>query len=60
MGDYMNNPRAVIGTNSWGSATYKKIIHGSVVDDDTLKEAMKVALESNLLFVDSTRDYGFG
>lgn len=56
----MNNPRAVIGTNSLGSATYKKIIHGNVVDNDTLKEAMKVAIESNLLFVDSTRDYGFG
>lgn len=37
----MNNPRAVIGTNSWGSAAYEKIIRGSVVDNDTLKEVMK-------------------
>ncbi len=56
----MNNPIAVIGTNSWGSAAYEKIIRGSVVDDDTLKEAMRIAVESNLLFVDSARDYGFG
>ena len=56
----MNNPKAVIGTNSWGSAAYEKIIRGSVVDNDTLKEAMKVAVKSNLLFVDSARDYGFG
>ncbi len=56
----MNNPRAVIGTNSWGNAAYEKIIRGSVVDNDTLKEAMKAAVKSNILFVDSARDYGFG
>ena len=53
-------PKAVIGTNSWGSAAYEKIIRGSVVDNDTLKEAMRIAVESKLLFVDSARDYGFG
>ena len=42
----MNNPKAVIGTNSWGSATYEKIIRGSVVDNDTLKEAMKAAIKA--------------
>lgn len=31
-----------------------------MVDNDTLKEAMKAAVKSNLLFVDSARDYGFG
>ena len=31
-----------------------------MVDNDTLKEAMKTAVKSNLLFVDSARDYGFG
>lgn len=36
------------------------MIRGSVVDHDTLKEAMKAAVKSNLLFVDSARDYGFG
>ena len=44
----MNNPSAVIGTNSWGSAAYEKIIRGSVVDNDTLKEAMKVAERHNM------------
>ena len=56
----MYHPQAVIGTNSWGSAAYEKLIRGSVVDHDTLKEAMKAAVKSNLLFVDSARDYGFG
>ena len=56
----MNNPRAVIGTNSWGSAAYEKMIRGSVVDNDTLKEAMNAAVKCDLLFVDSARDYGFG
>ena len=56
----MYHPQAVIGTNSWGSAAYEKMIRGSVVDHDTLKEAMKAAVKSNLLFVDSARDYGFG
>ena len=56
----MNNPKAVIGTNSWGSAAYEKIIRGSAVDNDTLKEAMKMSVKANLLFVDSARDYGFG
>lgn len=31
-----------------------------MVDNDTLKEAMKTAVKFNLLFVDSARDYGFG
>lgn len=56
----MNDPIAVIGTNSWGSAAYEKIIRGSVVDNDTLKAAMQAAVKSKLLFVDSARDYGFG
>ena len=56
----VSTPKAVIGTNSWGSAAYEEIIRGSVVDNDTLKEAMRIAVESKLLFVDSARDYGFG
>ena len=56
----MNAPKAVIGTNSWGSAAYEKMIRGSVVDNDTLKAAMQAAVRSGLLFVDSARDYGFG
>ena len=56
----MNGPKAVIGTNSWGNAAYEKMVRGSVVDNDTLKAAMQAAVKSDLLFVDSARDYGFG
>ncbi len=56
----MDNPSAVIGTNSWGSAAYEKMIRGSVVDTETLRAAMGAAVRSGLLFVDSARDYGFG
>ena len=31
-----------------------------MVDNDTLKAAMQAAVKSDLLFVDSARDYGFG
>lgn len=45
----MNEQRAVIGTNSWGSATYEKIIRGSVVDHNTLKEAMRTAVNKGIV-----------
>lgn len=45
----MNEPRAVIGTNSWGSVAYEKIIRGSVVDHDTLKEAMRTAVNKEIV-----------
>ena len=54
------HPRAVIGTNAWGSATYGKLIRGSSVDDDTLKESMAAAKEKDLLIFDLAQDYGFG
>ena len=31
-----------------------------MVDNDTLKQSMEMAVKSDLLFVDSARDYGFG
>ena len=55
----MNNPRAVIGTNSWGSAAYEKIIRGSVVNNDTLlseaemKKLEEVAEELNVKILGS-------
>ena len=58
-GRKLYRPKAVIGTNSWGSAIYEKVIRGSVVDNDTLKQSMDMAVKSDLLFVDSARDYGF-
>ncbi len=58
-GRKLYRPKAVIGTNSWGSAIYEKVIRGSVVDNDTLKQSTDMAVKSDLLFVDSARDYGF-
>lgn len=56
----MTNIKAVIGTNSWGSAAYERMVRGSAVSDDTIKEAMKKAVQKDLLVVDSARDYGLG
>ncbi|MDD3416563.1 MAG: aldo/keto reductase [Lachnospiraceae bacterium] len=53
-------PLAVIGTNSWGSKIYGKLLRGSSVDEVTIKESVKVAREKKLLFFDLARDYGFG
>ena len=53
-------PLGVIGTNSWGSAAYGKIVRGSYVEDDIIKDAMKTAKEQDLLIFDLARDYGLG
>ena len=52
--------KAVIGTNSWGSAIYEKALRGSAVDEDTLKSAIQTAVKCNLLMFDTAQDYGFG
>ena len=54
------NPKAVIGTNSWGDALYEKALRGSAVDKETIKAAMKMANEMDICVVDSARDYGLG
>lgn len=54
------NPKAVIGTNSWGDALYEKALRGSAVDKETIKAAMKMANEMDISVVDSARDYGLG
>ncbi len=56
----ISKPKAVIGTNSWGSEAYGKLIRGSSVDEQTLKESMSLAKEKNLLIFDLAQDYGFG
>jgi aryl-alcohol dehydrogenase-like predicted oxidoreductase len=53
-------PTAVIGTNAWGGALYEKAMRGSVVDDEVLKEAMKMAQEKDIPIYDLARDYGLG
>ncbi len=53
-------PTAVIGTNAWGGALYEKAMRGSAVDDEVLKEAMKMAQEKDIPIYDLARDYGLG
>lgn len=50
----------MIGTNSWGSAAYGKLIRGSSVDGETLKASIQAAKENGLLIFDLAQDYGFG
>ena len=56
----INNPKAVIGANSWGSAAYGKLLRGSSVDDETLKQTIAAAKERDLLIFDLAQDYGLG
>ena len=54
------HPKAVIGTNSWGSAAYGVLLRGSSVDDDTIRKAMQTAKDCDLKIYDLARDYGLG
>lgn len=54
------DPGAVVGTNSWGTELYGKLVRGSVVDDATIKESFNVAKQHDLLLFDLAQDYGFG
>lgn len=54
------NPAAVVGTNSWGTALYGKLVRGSVVSDATIKESFELAKQHDLLLFDLAQDYGFG
>ena len=52
--------KAVIGTNSWGGKAYGKILRGSYVEDDIIRDAMKEADSLGLTIYDLARDYGLG
>ena len=54
------HPKAIIGTNSWGSAAYGKLLRGSSVDESTTRAAMDLAKEKDLLIFDLAQDYGLG
>ena len=56
----ISKPVAAIGTNAWGSAAYGKLVRGSYIEDDIIKDAMKTAKEQDLLIFDLARDYGLG
>ena len=56
----INRPTAVIGTNSWGSKAYGKVLRGSSVDEATISEAVQEAIREDLLIFDTAQDYGLG
>ena len=56
----INLYRAVIGTNSWGSKAYGRVLRRSSVDKQTLKETACEAVERGLVVFDTARDYGLG
>ncbi|MCR4757372.1 MAG: aldo/keto reductase [Butyrivibrio sp.] len=53
-------PLAVVGTNSWGSAAYGKVLRGESVDTETIRKCYERAKENDLLIFDLAQDYGFG
>lgn len=56
----MEEIKAVVGTNSWGSKAYGKLLRGSYVDESTIKIAVKRAMELGLFVFDTAQDYGVG
>ena len=52
--------RAIVGTNSWGSKSYGKLLRGSSVDKETLRLTVKEAMEKELVIFDTAQDYGLG
>jgi len=53
-------PSAVIGTNSWGSKAYEKLLRGNSVDCKTISSAVRTAIDKDLLIFDTAQDYGLG
>ncbi len=56
----IQNPKAVIGTNSWGGKVYGKLVRGNYVDEGTLKKSIALAKREDLLIFDFAQDYGLG
>ena len=54
------NPPAVVGTNSWGSSAYGKLLRGESVDVETIRKCYDKAKEKKLLIFDLAQDYGLG
>ena len=52
--------KAVVGTNSWGSAVYGKMLRGESVDAGVLKETFECAKEKDVAVFDLAQDYGLG
>ena len=54
------DPAAVVGTNSWGSAAYGKVLRGESVDTETIRACYETAKENGLVVFDLAQDYGLG
>lgn len=52
--------KAVIGTNAWGSAVYEKMLRGSAVDESVLKKAVERSAQLDMAIFDTAQDYGLG
>ena len=53
-------PLAVVGTNSWGSAAYGRVLRGSSVPEQVIAETVETAMQTGLLIFDTAQDYGLG
>ena len=60
MTEVFKEPKAVVGTNSWGDALYGKVLRGSYVDPKVIKEAVETAKENEIRIFDTAQDYGLG
>lgn len=56
----VENIKAAIGTNSWGSAAYQTLLRGSVADEDAIKETISKAYALDMAVFDTAQDYGLG
>ena len=52
----MKQIKAVIGTNSWGGKVYGKILRGSYIEDNIIRDAMTEADTLGLTVYDLARD----
>ena len=52
--------KAVVGTNAWGDALYGKMLRGSYVEEDVIREAVQTAIDEDIAMFDTARDYGLG
>lgn len=56
----MTDTTIIIGTNSWGGSLYSKILRGSSVSKETIKQTAELAINNGFIMFDTARNYGFG
>ena len=50
--------KAAVGTNAWGDALYGKMLRGSYVEENVIREAVQIAIDEDIAMFDTARDYG--